>query len=65
MNNLDTINNIIKNHVKNKCDPYSTTEGSINNKECGNHRGLYYIYPELNFYFGLSSKKKWYDYRSP
>lgn len=57
MNNLDTINSIIKNHVKHKCDPYSTTEGAINNEECGNHRGLYYIYPELNFYFGLSSKK--------
>ena len=33
MNNVDTINSIIKNHVKHKCDPYSTTEGAINNKE--------------------------------
>ena len=56
-NNIDIINSIIENYVKKKCVPYYTTEGSINNKECGNHRGLYYIYPELNFYFGLSSKK--------
>ena len=58
MNNLDTINSIIKNHIKHKCDSYSTTEGAINNEECGNHRGLYYIYPELNFYFGLAKDKK-------
>ena len=38
MNNLDTINSIIKNHVKHKCSPYLTTIGSINNQECGNHR---------------------------
>ena len=53
MNNLELINSIIERHIKKKCSPYSTTEGSINNNECGNHRGLYYIYPEVNFYFGL------------
>lgn len=36
-------------------DPYETTEGAINRKEVGNHRGLYYIYPEVNFYFGKAA----------
>jgi hypothetical protein len=37
-------------------EPYSTTEGAINRKEVGNHTGLYYIYPEQNFYFGKATK---------
>jgi hypothetical protein len=36
-------------------EPYETTEGAINRKEVGNHRGLYYIYPEVNFYFGKAA----------
>ena len=36
-------------------EPYLTTEGAINRKEAGNHRGLYYIYPEVNFYFGKAA----------
>jgi len=36
-------------------EPYATTEGAINRKEVGNHRGLYYIYPEVNFYFGKAA----------
>ncbi len=36
-------------------EPYSTTEGAINRAEVGNHRGLYYIYPEVNFYFGKAA----------
>jgi len=36
-------------------EPYTTTEGAINRKEVGNHRGLYYIYPEVNFYFGKAA----------
>jgi hypothetical protein len=36
-------------------EPYLTTEGAINRKEVGNHRGLYYIYPEVNFYFGKAA----------
>ena len=36
-------------------EPYSTTEGAINRGEVGNHRGLYYIYPEVNFYFGKAA----------
>ena len=36
-------------------EPYKTTEGAINRQEVGNHRGLYYIYPEVNFYFGKAA----------
>ena len=36
-------------------EPYMTTEGAINRKEAGLHRGLYYIYPEVNFYFGKAA----------
>lgn len=36
-------------------EPYLTTEGAINRGECGVHRGLYYIYPEKNFYFGKAA----------
>lgn len=36
-------------------EPYLTTEGAINRKEVGLHRGLYYIYPEKNFYFGKAA----------
>jgi len=36
-------------------EPYETTEGAINRKETGDHRGLYYIYPEQNFYFGKAA----------
>ena len=39
-------------------EPYESTVGKIASKENGNHRGLYYIYPEKNFYFGLSGKSK-------
>jgi hypothetical protein len=30
----------------------TVTEGAINRKETGNFRGLYWIYPETNLYFG-------------
>ena len=36
-------------------EPYNTTEGAINRQQVGNHRGLYYIYPEKNFYFGKAA----------
>jgi hypothetical protein len=36
-------------------EPYVTTEGAINRAEVGDHRGLYYIYPEVNFYFGKAA----------
>ena len=32
--------------------PDTVTEGAINRKETGNFRGLYWIYPETNLYFG-------------
>jgi len=36
-------------------EPYPTTEGAINRRQAGLHRGLYYIYPEKNFYFGKAA----------
>jgi hypothetical protein len=36
-------------------EPYATTEGAINRGEVGDHRGLYFIYPEVNFYFGKAA----------
>jgi len=36
-------------------EPYMTTEGAINRRESGMHRGLYWIYPEKNFYFGKAA----------
>jgi len=36
-------------------EPHTTTEGAINRREAGDHRGLYYIYPEVNFYFGKAA----------
>jgi hypothetical protein len=36
-------------------EPYLTTEGEINRKQAGMHRGLYWIYPDKNFYFGKAA----------
>lgn len=36
-------------------EPYVTTEGAINRHETGDHRGLYWILPEVNFYFGKAA----------
>lgn len=36
--------------------PYITTVGDIVRKQAGKHIGLYYIYPEKNFYFGKATK---------
>ena len=36
-------------------EPYMTTEGEINRRESGMHRGLYWIYPQVNFYFGKAA----------
>jgi hypothetical protein len=36
-------------------EPIITTEGAINRKETGDFRGLYWIYPEVNFYFGKAA----------
>jgi hypothetical protein len=36
-------------------EPYATTEGAINRKEAGMHRGLYWIYPEVNMYVGKAA----------
>jgi len=52
---LDQIKQIFANHNIDWVEPYLTTEGAINRKEAGMHRGLYYIYPEKNFYFGKAA----------
>lgn len=49
---LQTIKQVFEELGIDWVEPYVTTEGSINREEVGNHRGLYYIYPEVNFYFG-------------
>ncbi len=38
-------------------EPYTTTVETILDKRAGMHRGLYWIYPEKNFYFGLAKSK--------
>lgn len=52
---LDRIKEVFANKGIDWVEPYLTTEGAINRKETGNHRGLYYIYPEENFYFGKAA----------
>ena len=52
---LDRIKQVFANQGIEWIEPYLTTEGAINRKEAGNHRGLYYIYPEENFYFGKAA----------
>ena len=42
-------------------EPYVTTEGAINRGEVGDHRGLYFIYPEQNFYFGKAATNTVYN----
>ena len=53
--NLTAIREIFEQLGYDWVEPYSTTEGAINRGEVGNHRGLYYIYPEVNFYFGKAA----------
>jgi hypothetical protein len=53
--NLEKIKQVFEKHGVAYVEPYSTTEGAINRKEVGDHRGLYYIYPEVNFYFGKAA----------
>ena len=52
---LEQIKNIFECQGIAWTEPYWTTEGAINRKEAGLHRGLYYIYPEKNFYFGKAA----------
>jgi hypothetical protein len=53
--NLDKIKLVFQQLGHTWVEPYATTEGAINRREVGNHRGLYYIYPEKNFYFGMAA----------
>lgn len=39
-------------------EPYETTVEEVLSKKTGMHRGLYYIYPEVNFYFGLAKSEE-------
>jgi hypothetical protein len=52
---LNLIKNVFVQLGHSWVDPISTTEGAINRKEAGLHRGLYYIYPEANLYFGKAA----------
>lgn len=52
---LDKIKQVFEQLGHEWVEPYETTEGAINRQEVGNHRGLYYIYPEVNFYFGKAA----------
>ena len=52
---IDQIKQVFKQLGYDWVEPYLTTEGAINRSEVGNHRGLYYIYPEKNFYFGKAA----------
>jgi hypothetical protein len=52
---LDNIKAVFEAHGVDWVEPYATTEGAINRKEAGVHRGLYWIYPEVNFYFGKAA----------
>jgi hypothetical protein len=51
----DTIKSIFNSLNIEWVEPYVTTEGAINRKEVGDHTGLYFIYPEVNFYFGKAA----------
>jgi len=53
--NMELIQSVFESMGIDWVSPYITTEGAINRKEAGNHRGLYYIYPEVNFYFGKAA----------
>lgn len=53
--NISKIQAVFAQHGIGWVEPYLTTEGAINRKEAGLHRGLYYIYPEKNFYFGKAA----------
>jgi len=58
MNQLQRIKQIFKDLGYSWVEPQQTTEGAIVRKEAGMHRGVYYIYPEKNFYFGKAQSKK-------
>lgn len=53
--NLALIRSVFEDLGTDWVEPYLTTEGAINRKQAGMHRGLYYIYPEVNFYFGKAA----------
>jgi len=52
---LDKIRAVFEHQGIDWVEPYATTEGDINRKSTGDHRGLYWIYPEVNLYFGKAA----------
>lgn len=55
MKQIQQIQEVFRDHCVPWVEPYLTTEGAINRGEAGLHRGLYYIYPKKNFYFGKAA----------
>ena len=55
MNKIEAIRHVFAQLMIDYVEPYLTTEGDINRGLTGRHRGLYYIYPEVNFYFGKAA----------
>lgn len=54
---INTVNNIIFEVTGDRVIEYWSTVEDVVEKRAGMHRGLYYIYPEKNFYFGLAKSK--------
>ena len=50
--NLNLIRQVFREQGVDWKPPCWTTEGIINRGQAGKHPGLYWIYPEVNFYFG-------------
>lgn len=55
--NLSRIKQVFEQLDINWVEPYETTVQDVLEKRAGMHRGLYWIYPEENFYFGLAKSK--------
>ena len=43
LDRIDAIKSIFEQQGQSWVEPYETTEGAINRKEVGDHRGLYYF----------------------
>jgi len=54
LDRINAIKSIFEQQGQSWVEPYETTEGAINRKEVGDHRGLYYFI-ENNFYFGKAA----------
>jgi len=54
-NALSTIRKIFDDHKIKWVDPITATVGEIYRGKAGTCRGLYYIFPDVNFYFGMTN----------